>query len=240
MIAAAAAASTLALAPGQASAFMLTIDDFSSAQRVTSAAVAPSVSASQVFEPNAIGMWRDMRVETDGPGEANTTLEVAGGFLSFSNNATVTGRGWITYDGANDATANGVQTDGLGGVNFLIGPDPYLEFQVVSFEADLDVLITVWDMDGSVSTYFETLPPAGQFNPLLPLSDFVLASGPSFDWTRVGAIEFFIESQVVGYDGVIDGIVLNAVPLPAPALLLLGGLGGIGGMTLLRNRRRKA
>ena len=241
MIAAAAAATTLTLAPMQASA--LVIDDFTIAQQVVDVPTAGFQSASQVSGLGILGGYRDMRVERisgNAPPEFDAVLSASGGTLGFSNTFGTLSRAWIVYDGDNDFSSTGiVNTSGLGGVNFLIGPSPFLDFNIITADAGLFVRISIWDMDGSKMEYTEDLP-AFDVDPLLPLTDFNLVDGLEFDWARVGAIEFFVEATVTAYDGQIGPITLNAIPLPAPALLLLGGLGGLGGMTVLRNRRRKA
>lgn len=241
-----AAAVTVAIACNPASAFAvsLTLDDFSTGDQRVTDLPGLSIIMPQVAAPGAIGGFRDMRVElASGPAlEAGATLEVADGLLAYSNNARVTSRGWVTYDGANDAALNGVNKTGLNGVNFLIGLDPFIKFDVVTFESDLEISITAWDMDFSKVNYFEVLPPVGEFSPILSLNDFVLQEGAFFDWTRVGAVEFFFHSNVNGYDGVLEGISVEAtpfpgvVPLPASALLLFAGLGGL---SVMRARRRR-
>ena len=247
MIAAAAAATTLTLAPMQASALMtLMIDDFTTPHWVTAQPIAGVPSASQIVAPGAIGGFRSMRVETDLAEPSVSSLRIFSGTpsLAFSNDAATTSRGWIVYDGANDSSTGNIDKTGLGGVNFLIGPDPFFDFNIITADPGLFVRISVWDMNETKTQYTEILP-AVDLDPLLPLTDFSvvelgLGGETVFDWTRVGAIEFFVEATLAAYDGQIGAITVNAIPLPAPALLLLGGLGGLGGMTLLRNRRRKA
>lgn len=226
-----------AAAPAQA----LVIDTYDTEHSVSATG---GTQASEIEAPEALGGWRHLYVENaQGDYENGTTLKVYEGVLGFSNQVNASGRGWITYDGQGgfDGTEGSVDTSGLGGVDFLVGPDPFMNFDVASFESNLYVQIDVWDMDGSRVSYDEVLPPAGDFTPLLPLTDFDLVSGQTFDWSRVGAVQFFVESYINsndpdgGYDGSIDRVTVDPVPLPASALLVLGGLGGFAA---LRGRRR--
>jgi hypothetical protein len=237
-LAAISACAAAVLAAGSAQA--LVIDSYDTAQTVS----ASPPEQSEIFAPEALGDWRHLFVENDQGFAAGTTLQVTAGNLEFSNAVFASGRGTITYDGMGGFDPIGgtpVNPTGLGGVNFLIGPAPFLEFDVTSFESNLFVQIDAWDTSGNQTRYTETLPPAGLFSPLLPLEDFE-PLGAEFDWTQVGALQFFVESSIDaadpdgGYDGAIESVELNAIPLPASAFLVLGGLGGL---TLLRARRRQ-
>jgi hypothetical protein len=221
---AAAAAAALVMMPAAGSAMTLLIDDFITPQRVADQPDGTDPSQSELATLTSLGGWRDMWVETDLAGVADTTFQSNSGFLAFSNVTNATGRALLTYDG-NDVDPFVVDTDGLGGVDFLaVGPQPFFSFDVESFESNLFFEVRVWDMLGNTGLYNEILPPAGSFSPDLPLSDFTLDAG--FDWTQVGALQFFVESSTNGYDGSIGSITLNStIPLPASALLLLSGVG---------------
>jgi hypothetical protein len=239
-LAAVSAAAVLAAGSAQA----LVIDTFDTEHTVEDVPTAGESVADEIFAPEALGDYRHLYVQNKQGISGGTTLDVRAGQLEFSNNVDASGTGTITYDGPGGFDPIGgdpVNTSGLGGIDFLIGPVPFLEFDVSSFEQDLFVQIDAWDLSGNQTRYTETLPPAGLFSPLLPLDDFE-PLGTEFDWTQVGALQFFVESFVSdadpdgGYDGSISGIELNAIPLPASAFLVLGGLGGL---TLLRARRRQ-
>jgi hypothetical protein len=58
-----------------------------------------------------------------------------------------------------------------------------------------------------------------------------------FNWEQVGALAFSIEALTENYDGTLGAI--SVVPLPASAWLLLGGLGGLAGVSAASKRRRR-
>lgn len=226
-------ATALAFGPVQASALPLLIDDFTASQRVSSIAGSGLTDTSQIAAPTALGGYRDLQVLTGGASIDATDLRTEAGILSFSNNALETGEGWITYDGDDDPGS--VDTTGLGGINFLIGPDPFFDFEVISSDALLYISVTAWDMSGNTAFYEETLPPLSELETTLPLSDFTLAG--AFDWSSIGALQFYVQAPGPNLDGALSEITLNAVPLPASALLLLGGLGGLAAFGARRNRK---
>lgn len=240
-IASIAAVATLATAP-MATAASLLIDDFTTAQEVgfTPSGIVPQ--SSQVNGPGILGGYRDMWVNTIGPNTTLGTKLEAGtvfdpeGELQFSNADAVVGQGLIVYDGSNVATSLAtINPLGLGGIDFTLGGlFTWFEFEVSSFESDLLFEAVVSDMTGGSAWYTEILPPIGLFSPILPLTDFV----GTVDWTDVGALAFRVTAQGPGYDGAIKSIKISAIPLPASALLLLGGLGGLAGLSAAAKRRR--
>ncbi len=61
------------------------------------------------------------------------------------------------------------------------------------------------------------------------------------DFTSVASLSFTFNGPITDpttFDGSISSI--SAVPLPLSALLLLGGLGGLAGTSVMSKRRRKA
>ena len=234
-----AAASAAVLCTGaQAFAATLVIDDFSVDQRVQD---------TPAFEPNAsevgggmLGGFRDLSVTNtaaDGSNLAATELNVTGGNLKFSNVAGARGEGTLTYD-VGDGDPNNVDTDGLGGVNLLIGTDPYFIFASppsVPFDNVALFRATVWDVDGNTATYEELLD--ADYDPQLSFSEFA-----GVDFSRIGALQFFISSTGTNdsVDGAVTQIEVRAgdiapIPLPASGLLLLGGMGGL---SFLRRRKK--
>ncbi len=117
------AVAALSIGAVQASAATLLIDNFDDNQQVADNPINPTAPTnSQVgASPNIIGGYRDLLVDTDGTGtsegEFDTVLRASDSALSFSNQDSVTGRGWVTYDGSNEvgASSANVDVDGFGG-----------------------------------------------------------------------------------------------------------------------------
>ncbi len=229
------ATAALVFSAAQAFGATLLIDGFDADQRVTDVPSSGFVNASQVSGGDILGGFRDLSVMNtfaQGNDVNATELNVTGSSLSFSNINQARGRGLITYDGDDDPTT--LNTSGLGGINFLIGPDPRFVFEVEEFDRNVFIEIDVYDTMGRRVSYSETL--ASGFNPNLSFSE--LSGDAGFDFSSVGAIQFFVDSTdtIGSVDGAIRSISVVAIPLPATALLLLGSMGGL---TLLRSRRSK-
>jgi hypothetical protein len=218
----------------------LVIDSFGDQQRVQDTPT-NNPNNSQVAA-DVLGGFRDLEVlntDADGNNEGATELHVTGGNLKFSNVAGAQGEGYLTYDGNDDPTS--VNTTGLGGVNLLIGANPYLFFAEpddVKFDNTALFQVKAWDMNGGTAFYEETLTPT--YDPRLFFSAFTTTAG--FDFGNLGALQFFISSTGLAdsVDGAITQIEVRAddvapIPLPASGLLLLGGMGGL---TFLRRRQK--
>ncbi|EKE43272.1 hypothetical protein OCGS_2609 [Oceaniovalibus guishaninsula JLT2003] len=240
----AAAAAAVMVSGAQAFAATLLIDDFSTVQSVSDVPSAGLTNASQAAGPGILGGFRDLQVSNtanNGNPTNATELEATGTSLAFNNNAQARGTGTVTYDGDDDPTT--LNPFGLGGVNLNIGTDPFFAFDVDSAAFDGNALfrLTAYDMLGNQVSYQETL--AGGFETTLDFGS--LTGDAGFDFGQVGALEFFIstEGTAISIDGVLNSISVQAgdtppvVPLPASALLLLGG---IGGLSVMRARRRKS
>jgi hypothetical protein len=133
---------------------------------------------------------------------------------------------------------------GLGGLDILgVGgstSSTNFAFDLSSFDANgkLDFYAFAWDQSGKVATYFEKLQNPGgsiSFSTSLGLDEFTKLAG--IDWTDIGALAFAVESRSPEFDGAIGSI--SVVPLPASAFLLLGGLGGLFGMSSAAKRRHR-
>ncbi len=239
------------------------IDDFSTNGTVVAALQGNPVE--QDFNGGGIlGSVRTMWVSTDGSDDVGTSLSVSGGSgaVNFNNGTNATGQAVLLYDGggmgaaqtftfaSSPATQINVDVGGLGGLNFVVGSSlgaSTFEFDVLSFDAsdggipaELDFRAYAWDTSGNVATYFEKLinpfdVPVITFDTALSLDEFTFDA--SFDWTDIGALAFSVESISAEFDGALGTI--SVVPLPASAWLLLGGLGGLAGVSAASKRRRR-
>ncbi|SFL56391.1 hypothetical protein [Shimia aestuarii] len=224
------------------------IDHFTSFQKVTADPDGVSPSYSEILDGSVIGGARDMRVTTDPSGDiinqGKTTLlssdsvNTSRSELTFSNASGVTGTGLIVYDGVggyDGVDIGSIATGGLGGIDLTKGgKDNAFFFGVTDFDLNgvLEFEMRVWDTEGGFSDYTETVTIT--LNPLLKFNEF---SG-DVNFEKVGAIAFALRSNQASFDGAID--LISVVPVPASALLLLGALGGLGGISASKRRRRKA
>ncbi len=224
------------------SAMALTVDLFDDAVAQTvvdDAGVFPVPQGSEVLNPNVLGGARDLWVETQPGGTVlGTTMNVQNGVLTFNNSSGQMGYGEIVYDGVDgDPTVGGdadVNKTGLNHFDLTSGqPGQGFFFEVLIADGVFDFTATIWDMLGNFHTYSESIVNLA-FDPFLPLTDF---SSNGVDVTNVGAIAFTVQStSTVSIDGTLGSI--TVIPLPASALLLLGGLGGLFGVSAVGRRRR--
>jgi hypothetical protein len=250
-----------------AMATTITIDNFTEAQTVIAAQQGnPASSSITGAESNLIGGVRFMQVQTTNtqpPPDATqvgTIFNAEGGNLGFANDPTSIGTGWLVYDGTEDrgglaspATVAGlsfgasVNPSGLNADLLLGQPTGFFTFTADNFDQLQPNALTfsafAWDMLGNTVGYYEEIDPLN-FSPILSYDAFRSDwNDPNsglggFDWGQVGALAFRVDSTEQAFDGQITGITATPIPLPASALLLLGGLGGLAGWSFSAKRRR--
>ncbi|NBB81747.1 MAG: hypothetical protein GVY36_20305 [Verrucomicrobia bacterium] len=222
------AAALVALTAPAGMASSILLDDFSTFQQVVDVAQAPETNTSTESGVGDFGADRKMTVITSGGGlEASTFTSTGGsGFVPSNTLTLINGTGQ-----ASDATL-GYNFGGpvdltMGGLNDKF----FFEFPGGILSGDVtgsNFLTTVNSTSGS-GTNTEALTPAS--SPFLSFSD---ADFASVDFENVKSLAFTFES-VPSFDGSLNAI--SVVPLPASALLLLGGLGGFAGLSAANRRR---
>lgn len=221
------------VASGGMAAAATVIDDFTTAGRVSDPASALVVTAEQFSAPSALlfGGFRDLEAERL-TGASRTELETFNGNLLFSNGSGTSGIGRVTWDGDDDPTT--VDTMGLGGLDLTsYGFDPAFFLDILFADADLGLLLTVWDLNGNSSTSSTTV--SATFDPLTVFLPIPLFAGTA-DFSNVGALQLELSSGAnldaeIARIGISDAAV---IPLPAAGWLLLSGVFGLG---LVRARR---
>ena len=232
-------AAAVALVGGAAAASTvtsLTIDTFETNQQVGAPPILLSVpSSNQVDGTGILGDFRDMEAVgyQSGGNFLATDGTVSGGILSFSNDAGAAGALTVTYDGDDDPT--GVDTDGLGGIDVThAGAFTGFAFELLSADlAGLEISMTVWDMDGHVSTLDRTIDVPVN-TPRDEFFSFAAFTGTAA-FSNLGAIQFELTGPQeidVRFDSI---AATTPVPLPAALPLLLAGFGGLA---LVKRRQR--
>lgn len=236
----AATAAALLLSGAQAFAATIVIDNFDDAVP-QSVSDEPSLGLMSMSSRPAdvIGGVRTLTVENtddglpDGDVDNATSLEVAGGLLSFSNKAGATGRGSLLFDA------------GGAGLNLSASSGATFNFDVERFDNDANVEFSVTAMDSAGTSIFFMENLMRGFSPILSFEEFRRFSDDfdSFNFGNISSLMFTVDTTGLtrSIDGQLDGITLNTedlapIPLPAAGFLLLGGLGGLAAL----RRRRKA
>lgn len=228
------AAGAVALSATTASAVSIMIDDFDTFQKVADGPVLPVIpSSSTIAAGDVLGGFRTLSVVTTPTGTllgsqlTSTGLGVPNpSALQFSNSAGQTGLATVSYGVAAGGGALGDLTGAMGENDRFFFADVSGDLIGATFSA------TVTDGSMNSATVTELLGPG--FSPFQLFSDFT-----GVDFTDVASLTFTLNSSgVSSFDGQIGSI--SAVPLPASALLLLGGLGGFAAFGSAKRRRRKS
>lgn len=147
------------------------------------------------YPATILGGYRDLSVNklsdtvglVDGQFAGSADITVGGGALSLTNGDGITSKGVITWDGVNNAGADGssVNTMGLGGVDLTFGGSANQFLADVLF-ADLGFGydIKVWDIFGHASTLSASVQfpiPAGPYGSHYLFQWFNLSSGTYCD-----------------------------------------------------------
>jgi hypothetical protein len=217
MILGAATSAAVMLAATQGFAATVIFDDFNDPQFTTDGPYAGVSNTDTIAFGAGTRTLTSENFTNNGNETAATTLEVVGGSISFSNQDQATGRGTVTYTNVGDLATVA---------------NPFFLFDVGAFDGVAMFRSEVADTLGGFSFYQELLTPV--FDPKLFFSQFT----GSADFNSVDTLVFSISTQggVDSVDGSLNAIAVSAIPLPASAFLLIGGIGALGAL----RRRRKA
>lgn len=260
--AAAAVATLLSVGTSAHAGVIIDLFDGGISQSVSTGTVGAGGTAWNQVGPGVSGVlggYRDMSItklsDQVAPAGSPTTFIAEGGVLDLSNPTGNTSLGVVTWDGANNAGAQGlnVSTTGLGGVDLTADGATALLANIIAADLGFDYKIRVWDMFGNTSTLSASVQvpivPAYDASADYLFSWFNLANGAQneggldftisrtgiVDFTKIGALQLELtNASAISVDLAIGQV--RAVPEPGVLALLGAGLLGAA----VAGRRRKA
>lgn len=233
---AAASCLTFAAAPS-AMASTIMIDDFDAFQRVVDNPFNPGEVNNSTVGPDASirGGFRTMAVAATPNANGGAELVSTGIGNNFIPESALT---LATKPGVSAVATVSYGTAAIGGsaLGNLTGASGNLDkffFDIIEDTpnfAGTTLTTTVTDNDSTFS--FEENLDVG-FSEYTSFSNFI-----GIDFTQVESLVFtFNTNDLTGFDASLASI--SVVPLPASALLLIGGLGGLFGVSAVGRRRRR-
>ena len=220
-MATAATAALLAAAPaaGIGGGTPTVIDDFSTNQPTLTLTFPPAgtSASSSVAGAGILGGERDNLINLTAGVIAGNSLSstVSSGFLSYSQDATISGNGHVSWDGADGSPT--LDPTGLGGVDLTAGgTQNALDLAVFFDDLPLNITLTVTSATGTSAATVASgglIFSATHF--VVPFSAFSATSGSGADFANVGAIELTQGSAVTAPDVVTDSVATDAL-LAAP------------------------
>ncbi|EAQ04343.1 hypothetical protein OB2597_09374 [Pseudooceanicola batsensis HTCC2597] len=204
-----------------AGAATMTLDDFDT--DIASGPVSSFDNIPATIEdsaPSAIGNFREITVVGDSGVPDAARAAVDDGELTFSNDAGVQGRVDVIYDGEGDS--------GLGGVDLTMGgTDGFFAFDLTT-DVSIGYQVSVMDTFGDSGS--SPLTASGSFvsdeTVLISFAEFAGVDLTSADSVTLSLVD---TSTDFAADVTVDNFrTTSAIPLPASALLMLGGLGAFG------------
>lgn len=235
------ATSALSVLAGSTAQAGMLIDSFNTTQSVS---VGPgggnplSMTDGVMTLVESIGGARVVQLtRTEGMALLSTRVNIENGIFGFGAEPAVGGNVTVWYDGDTDASLNG---SGLGGVDFTEGGLNQSIRVAYRYDLAIEFRVRVYTDDTNFSDAVFTFSGASGFNvpfneELLTFASFVPTGGAGADFTNVGALEFYAQTDsMLAADFQLDYIELTQ-DVPAPSAL---GAFALAGIAAARRRRR--
>jgi uncharacterized repeat protein (TIGR01451 family) len=221
------------LAAGMGAAQSITIDDFSTNQSSLTLTYPPAgtSASSSVSGSGILGGERDLQVNLSGGVIAGNTLSavVSSGFLSYSQDATISGTAVVQWDGTDGSPT--LSPTGLGGVDLTVGGSQDALLLAVFFD-DLPINITFQVYTDATHASQATVSLPGLLfsstSFVVPFSAFTPTLGTGADFTNVGAIVMQTGSSVTAPDLVIDFLQTTSTLTALQTVALFNDVNGNG------------